>query len=41
MNTIQRGELVPHLSEAELEQAIEEAQSADETRLVRIALSLV
>ncbi|WP_089649966.1 IS630 family transposase [Halobacterium hubeiense] len=35
MNTTQRGELVRHLSEAELEQAIEEAQSADETRLVR------
>lgn len=35
MNTCQRGYLVQHLSEEELDQAIEEAQSADETRLVR------
>ena len=35
MNTGQRGELVRHLSEEELGQAIEDAQSADETRLVR------
>lgn len=31
MNTSQRGHLVRHLSEGELEQAIEDAQKADET----------
>jgi putative transposase len=35
MNTSQRGHLTRHLSERELDQAIEEAQKADETRLVR------
>jgi len=35
MNTTLRGKLVRHLSESELEQAVEDAQSADETRLVR------
>ena len=35
MNTTQRGQVVRHLSEAELDQAIQEAQKADETRLVR------
>ncbi|WP_152424851.1 IS630 family transposase [Natronococcus jeotgali] len=35
MNNRQRGLLVRHLSEEELDQAIESAQEADETRLVR------
>ncbi|MFC7135347.1 MULTISPECIES: helix-turn-helix domain-containing protein [Salinibaculum] len=35
MNTNQRERLVRHLSEAELDQAIEDAQSTDEARLVR------
>ena len=35
MNTSQRSHLMRHLSESELDQAIEEAQKADETRLVR------
>ncbi|MDQ2052617.1 IS630 family transposase [Natronolimnohabitans sp. A-GB9] len=35
MNKSQRGLLVRHLSEEELDQAIESAQEADETRLVR------
>ncbi|RQG87852.1 helix-turn-helix domain-containing protein [Natrarchaeobius halalkaliphilus] len=35
MNNSQRGLLVQHLSEAELDQAVEAAQKADETRLVR------
>ncbi len=39
MNTSQSGELVRHLSETELEEAIENAQSADETRLVRRCVS--
>ena len=35
MTKIQRGQLVKHLSEEELTEAIAEAQKADETRLVR------
>lgn len=35
MKISQRGRLVRHLSEAELDRAIEDAQKADETRLVR------
>ncbi|WP_096391819.1 helix-turn-helix domain-containing protein [Halopenitus persicus] len=35
MNSSQRGLLVKHLSDSELDQAIAEAQKADETRLVR------
>jgi putative transposase len=35
MKNGQRGLLVKHLTESELDQAIEEAQKADETRLVR------
>jgi transposase len=35
MNTSQRSHLMRHLSESELDQAIEEAQKGDETRLVR------
>ena len=35
MKNSRRGQLVRHLSEAKLDQAIEEAQKADETRLVR------
>lgn len=35
MKKSRRGQLVKHLSEEELEQAIEDAQKADETRLVR------
>jgi putative transposase len=35
MKTSQRGQLVRHLSEEELDRAIEDAQKADETRLVR------
>ena len=35
MKTTRRGELVRHLTESELEQAIQKAQKADETRLVR------
>jgi putative transposase len=35
MNTIQRGHLTRHLSERGLDQAIEEAQKTDETRLIR------
>ncbi len=35
MKSSSRGRLVKHLAEAELDQAIEKAQKADETRLVR------
>jgi len=35
MMTNRRGELVRHLTDSELEQAIQEAEKADETRLVR------
>jgi len=35
MNTAQRGKLVRHLTETELDQAIINAQSADEMALVR------
>ena len=35
MKSSRRGQLVKHLSEDELEQAITDAQNADETRLVR------
>lgn len=34
MKNSRRGKLVRHLSEAKLDQAIEDAQQADETRLV-------